>query len=273
MGVSQMGSFTGIVFPIMLRGLYPKLGYTKTMIILASICVGLCVLSLVLVKDRNVHIADSETKEKSLWRNMRDMLDIAYFKDKTFTLATAALFFNEFSILLVITYISTYALVRGMTESKSYILLTVLNSASLVGKIVPNVIGDYIGRFNVMILVLLLMAISIFAVWLPYYNTTGLFIFAVLYGFGFGGSYSLTATVISQISHTKKFASRFATSYFIVAFGNLISMPLGSQFINNQTIANYNRMIIFAGAACIASVVFMVWARFMVVGLTIKKFV
>ncbi|GMF00010.1 unnamed protein product [Ambrosiozyma monospora] len=42
MGVSQMGSFTGIVFPIMLRGLYPKLGYTKTMIILANFHFSYC---------------------------------------------------------------------------------------------------------------------------------------------------------------------------------------------------------------------------------------
>ncbi|OXT13949.1 hypothetical protein B9K06_26030, partial [Bacillus sp. OG2] len=52
-GVSECGSISGVFFPIMLRSLYPTIGYTKTMVILASVCVFLCILTLLMVKDRS----------------------------------------------------------------------------------------------------------------------------------------------------------------------------------------------------------------------------
>ncbi len=273
-GFAQAGSVAGIFFPIMLRSLYPKIGYSKTMCILASICVALCLMSFCLVKDRRRIIADQKKiKERSLWSNIMEVLDFRSFKEKPFALLVAGLFFNEFSLLLVITYIGTYAETRGMSESDAYVLVAVMNSAGVVGKIVPNYFSDIIGRFNVMVLISFSMALSIFVIWLPYYNNVALYIFACIYGFGYAGSYSMTPVTISQISLTRQFGSRYATAYFIVSFGNLISMPVGSQFINSQTVQNYNNMIIFAGCTTLIATAFFILSRTAIVGMRLRKFV
>lgn len=273
-GFAQAGSVAGIFFPMMLRSLYPKLGYSKTMCILASICVALCLISFCLVKDRRFVIADQEKiKERSLWQNIMAVLDFRSFKEKPFALLVGGLFFNEFSLLLVITYIGTYAETRGMSESDAYVLVAVMNSAGVVGKVVPNYFSDIIGRFNVIVLISLSMALSIFVLWLPYYNNVALYIFTCVYGFGYAGSYSMTPVTISQISLTRQFGSRYATAYFIVAFGNLISMPIGSQFINAQTVHNYNNMIIFAGCTTLVATTFFILSRTAIVGKRLIKFV
>ncbi|ODV84515.1 hypothetical protein CANARDRAFT_213399 [[Candida] arabinofermentans NRRL YB-2248] len=272
-GVSQCGSISGVFFPLMLRSLYPKLGYSKTMVIMASLCVFMSIVSYLLVKDRTDIIGEPGFKELPFKTKIKQGLDLEGFKERPFLILTAAVFINEFSILLVIAYISTYGEVRGMSQSTAFLLLVVKNSSGILGTVIPNSLGDFIGRFNMMVLTSLLMTITIFAIWLPYYNNIGLFIFAGLYGFGFCGVYSLTPTCIAQISATNKFGARFATVYFIVAFSNLISMPIGSQFINDQTVRNYNHMIIFAGSTCAAATALFYAARFSLVGFQIKKFV
>ncbi|QPG76525.1 hypothetical protein FOA43_003914 [Brettanomyces nanus] len=273
-GFAQAGSIAGVLFPIMLRSLYPKLGYSSSMCIMASICVFLCFLSFFLVQDRRSVLTDKDTvKGRSLWKNIRMVLDFRSFKEKPFSLLVVALFFNEFSLLLVITYIGTYGEVRGMSESDSYLLVTAMNAAGVVGKLVPNYFSDKIGRFNVMILVSSIMTISIFALWLPYYNRAALYTFSCIYGFAFAGSYSMTPVTISQISLTRQFGSRYATAYLVVAFGNLISMPIGSQFINQQTIHGYNNMIIFAGCTTLIATTFFILSRTSIVGRCLFKFV
>lgn len=273
-GFAQAGSVAGIFFPIMLRSLYPTIGYKKTMCLLASMCVIMCILSFLLVEDRRKVLSDSDTVEqKSLWAKIRAVLDFKSFKEKPFSLLVAGLFFNEFSLLLVITYIGTYSEVRGMSESEAYILVAAMNSAGVIGKIIPNYFSDKIGRFNMMIIISLTMALSIFILWLPYYNRIALYFFSCIYGFAFAGSYSMTPVTISQISLTRQFGSRYATAYLVVAFGNLISMPVGSQFINKQTVHAYNNMIIFAGCTTLVATAFFTLSRTAIVGKRFWKFV
>ncbi|KAG0684630.1 hypothetical protein C6P40_001628 [Pichia californica] len=275
-GVSECGSISGVFFPIMLRSLYPTIGYTKTMVILASVCVFLCILTLLMVKDRSdILNADSldRTKRERLIDAYKHMVNFKNFKEKGYAFLVLSMFFNEFSIILVITYISSYASARGLSESTAYLVVTVMNAFGILGKIIPTFMSDIMGRFNVMILIAIIMVISLFAIWLPYYNVVGFYVFSGFYGFAFGAAYALTPVLIAQISHTKEFGSRYATAYFIVAFGNLISMPIGSQFINEETVTNYNHMIIFAGSTMVFATIFFIISRVSIAGWKIWTYV
>jgi MFS family permease len=268
-GISECGSISGVFFPIMLRQLFPKLGFEKTMIILASICMFLCILAIFLVKDRSEILNKDNlefNKSKRLLIAYKNLLNFKSFKQKNYLFLVIGLFFDEFSIILVMSYIATYGTVRNLSESTMYIIVTIMNACNIVGRIIPSYLGDKIGRFNVMIIILIIMVISLFAIWLPYYNIGGLYAFVSIYGFTFGAVFALTPVLIAQISHTKDFGSRFATAYFVVAFGNLIAMPIGSQFINQETISNYNNMIIFAGCTCAFAAIMVIISRILMSG-------
>jgi MFS family permease len=275
-GISECGSVSGVFFPIMLRQLYPTLGYTKTMVILASICVFLCLLTILMVKDRSDILNKDhlhQTKKERLINSYKTMVNFKNFKEKNYLFLVIGMFFDEFSIILVITYIATYGTVRNLDESTTYLVVTVMNACGILGKIIPSYLSDKIGRFNVMILIMITMVIALFAIWLPYYNLGGLYAFAAVYGFAFGAVFALTPVLIAQISHTKEFGSRYATAYFIVAFGNLISMPIGSQFINEESVSNYNHMIIFAACTCTFATVLVCISRISMSGWKLKCYV
>lgn len=269
-GISSCGSVSGIFFPVMLRSLYPSIGYSDSMVIVASLCVIFSITSILLVRDR-VEVFEDEhvtvtSKQARLKSTLKNMLNFSNFRELKYLYFVIAMFFNEFSIIIVITYIATYGRVRGLTDSSTYLVVTVMNASGIIGKIIPMYLSDKIGRYNTMILTVILMLISQFVVWLPYYNEKAFYFFAALYGFVFSSAYALTPVIISQISHTREFGQRYATAYFIVAFGNLICMPVGSQFLSVETVGNYNNLIIFSGCTSAVALVFFIASRYMLVG-------
>ncbi|GME95610.1 unnamed protein product [[Candida] boidinii] len=291
LGLAQVGgSAAGIAFPLMLRSLYDKLGYGWSMRILAFICLGLCIVSFFLVRDRLDEISamsknnavnskdnddnNNNVSESTFTEKLKSSLDFNQLRDKKFTLLVSALFMNEFSLLLVITYLGTYAQAHGYTESTSYIVLTVLNSFGTLGKYLPAHFADYFGRFNMITLMSIIMSVSIFIIWLPFgSNLIALYIFAAIYGFAFAATYSLTPTCVGQISKTEQFGRRYGTAYFFVAFGNLISLPIGGKIIGKGSVKEYENMIIFAGVSCVFATALFIAARYAIIGKKIKVFV
>ncbi|GME67042.1 unnamed protein product [[Candida] boidinii] len=292
LGLAQVGgSAAGIAFPLMLRSLYDRLGYGWSMRILAFICLGLCIISFFLVRDRLDEISGmnknnaisskdnddndiNDMNESTFTEKLKASLDFNQLRDRKFTLLVSALFMNEFSLLLVITYLGTYAQAHGYTESTSYIVLTVLNSFGTLGKYLPAHFADYFGRYNMITLMSIIMSLSIFIIWLPFgSNLVALYIFAAIYGFAFAATYSLTPTCIGQISKTEQFGRRYGTAYFFVAFGNLISLPIGGKIIGKGSIKEYENMIIFAGVSCVFATALFIAARYAIIGKKIKVFV
>lgn len=269
-GISSCGTVSGIFFPVMMRSLYPSIGFSKTMVIVASMCVVFSILSFWLVEDR-VEVFEDEyvagtTKKDRLKSTLKNMLNFNSFKELDYLYLVIAMFFNEFSIIIIITYIATYGRARGLTDSSTYLVVTVMNSSGIIGKLIPLYLSDKFGRYNTMVVTVILMLVSQFAVWLPYYNEGAFYFFAAMYGFVFSSAYALTPVLIAQISHTREFGQRYATAYFIVAFGNLICMPVGSQFINVESVSNYNNLIIFSGCTSAMALIFFIASRYMLVG-------
>lgn len=79
---------------------------------------------------------------------------------------------------------TSYALATGQSETTSYALLAILNSTGMIGRVVPGIIADKIGRFNTLIVTTTMAVITIFAIWLPFGHTkTGLIVFLCYMGF------------------------------------------------------------------------------------------
>lgn len=162
-GFSACGSVSGVFFPIMLRQLFLTIGYVKTMVIFASICVLLCMLAFFMVEDKSdiLHRESSHIpKRKRLLDAYKNMLNINNFREKSYSFLVFGMFFDEFSIMLVTSYIATYGAVRNLGESTTYLIVTVMNAAGIAGKIISSYLADKIGKFKVMIIILITMVIS-----------------------------------------------------------------------------------------------------------------
>ncbi|KAG0679244.1 hypothetical protein C6P40_004328 [Pichia californica] len=271
-GLAQTGgSVGGIFFPIMLRFLYEKYGFEWAMRIFAFFNLGVTLVGVVLTRDRLKELrklTNEPEDDRTFLMKLKGSIDLNYFKDKKFMALTSALFMNEFALLIVLTYLASYAIAYGASTSESYTMLTILNVAGTFGKFIPSYFAQRYGCFNMMILMSVSMTLECFIIWLPFGKHKGaLYTFIVLFGFAYSATYSLTGATVGAItSKTKDFGKRYGSAYAIVSFGNLISLPISGAFIVNKTTSDYNNMVAFASACCgLASVLFIV-SRWTVVG-------
>lgn len=239
--------------------------------IFAFFNLGVTLVATLLIKDRikELHLLTGEPEdERSFWLKLKGSFDINSLKDRRFLSLTCALFMNEFSILIVLTYLASYAIAMGASPSESYVMLTVLNISGTFGKFIPSYFAQHYGCFNMMILMSVTMSFECFVIWLPFGKYKGaLYLFIVLFGFGYSATYSLTGATVGRITtKTKDFGKRYGSAYAIVSFGNLISLPISGSFIVNKTATDYNHMVAFAASSCaLASILFLI-SRYTVVG-------
>lgn len=272
MGVAQTGgSVGGIFFPILLRYLFDKYGFTWAMRIFAFFNLGVTLVSVLITKDRLKEIKEltgEPEDERSLWVKLKNSLDLNSFKDKKFLTLTSALFMNEFSLLIVLTYLASYAIAYGASSSESYVMITILNVSGTFGKFIPSYFSQKYGCFNMMILMSCLMSLECFVIWLPFGKyKSALYVFIVLFGFAYSATYSLTGATVGRITtKTKNFGKRYGSAYAIVSFGNLISLPISGAFIVNKTTTDYDHMAAFAATTCAVASILFILSRYMVVG-------
>lgn len=261
------GSLGGIVWPLLLRSLYPKLGFTWAMRVLGFISLFLLSCGCLLVKNRIV----KPTNGKSGVDLLRDSVSLsALLKDRVFSMLAISIVLCEFSLVVVNTYISSFAIQHGYTESQAFVIAIVLNAAGLPGRYVPNYIADRYGSINVMCVCTTMCYISILVIWLPFgQDLKCLYAFAALYGFFVSSTLSLTPVCAGMIGKTEDFGRQYGTIYFLVGFVNLVSLPIGGAIIGDGS--GYSNLIIFCGVLEVAAMVFWVATRFLLVGWRVEK--
>ncbi|CCH44299.1 Riboflavin transporter [Wickerhamomyces ciferrii] len=281
---STGGSIGGIVFPLILRSLYPKVGFKWALRIVSFICLFCFAFSLIFVKERfsNKIEADDEEEEQPKSTKLRKfikiyLLDIFDYKsllEAKFVFCTLAVALSESSLMVIIINFPSYAIKRGFSENTSYLLITIVNTTGVLGRYIPAYIADkFLGRFNVVILTLIGCLLVSFILWLPFgYSLKILYSYAALYGFCSGSILSLSPVCCGQISRTDQFGKRFSTMYLIVSLVMLICIPIGGAVIGDGSIDRYNKMIIYAGMLNVGGIISYFMCRYSCVGLKLCKF-
>jgi predicted MFS family arabinose efflux permease len=128
-----------------------------------------------------------------------------------FLLLIAALFFAYLGFFTPYYYVSTYATHLGFSQRLAFYLVSVINAASLVGRILAGSVADRMGRFNFLILSMLSAAVVAFC-WTAATEVAGVIIWTLAYGFASGVSdviclqaastYPLTASTGNHESST-----------------------------------------------------------------------
>lgn len=261
-------SLGGVIWPLVCRSLYEQVGFPWTMRILGFIFIGVLSASYFLLNDRHEEIQalrllneDEEEKansNKNFIQNVKSLIDLSVFKDITFLWVSVAICLTEFSLILVTTYIPSYAISQGFSESQSLVALTITNASGVLGRIVPAILSDSYGPFNMGTIMALIMTLSIFVIWLPFGSSLGgLLTFCVIFGFAMAGTLSVTPLCTAAISQPKDFGKRFGTVYFFVSFVSLIALPIGMTL--TKTKMGYDAMVIFSGCTTlIANFAFMI---------------
>ena len=185
------------------------------------------------------------------------------------------------------TFIVVEARTHGMSQHLANYLVPILNGArsvlwlppsywtladqvSVIGRTVPNVIADKVGRFNVMIIMSSFTTILILALWLPATGNVPIILFAALFGIGSGAGIGLTPALCAQISPIKDIGVRTGTLLAIASIAALTGSPIGGQIIVDGH-GSFRNTAIFAGVSCGIGVAFYIAARISLAGLKMTK--
>ncbi|RMJ21442.1 Monocarboxylate transporter [Aspergillus sp. HF37] len=205
------GSVGGVVFPLTLQALFPKIGFAWATRAVALICLVLVATSCLLVRSR---------LPKKPFSRENVLPDFRIFREPKFALTTAGIFFVEFGLFVPISYISSYALAHGVSTEFSYQLLAILNAGSFFGRWLPGLFADFLGRFNILIATVALCLLCNVCLWLPAKGNVPLMVvYAAIFGFASGSNISLAPVCIGQLCKTEHYGRYYATSYTIVSFG------------------------------------------------------
>jgi MFS family permease len=134
-----------------------------------------------------------------------------------------------------------------MSTNLSNYLIPILNAVSIFGRIIPGIVADRLGRFNVMIITTGFSAIIVLALWLPSASNVPILIFCILYGFSSGAFVAIGPSLIAQISPIREIGVRSGTFFLCVAIAGLTGNPIGGALLGID--GSFTGLQIFCGTA------------------------
>ncbi|KAI9148234.1 putative pectate lyase A [Paramyrothecium foliicola] len=187
MGMALCGSsIGGVVVPLMLRSLFPRIGWAWTIRALAFIHAALMIVAVSCLKQPSSINPRAEATE--LRRRRRIAINFRALTNGTFTLVTIGLFALEFAIFGVFSLLPLYASAARFSTDVGYALVAIANATSTFGRLLPGLAGDYLGHFNILIGMIIATAIFTGAILVPFGSSSlaALYAFSALWGFGSG---------------------------------------------------------------------------------------
>ncbi|KAF4979583.1 hypothetical protein FZEAL_4253 [Fusarium zealandicum] len=260
-GIMVSGSsLGGVILPIMMDKMITQVGFPWMMRTMAFMFLVLLGIACLTVKSR-------------LPPRPKPFVFMEYiegFRELRMSITVIGFFFFFWGMFLPFNYVLLQAQAAGMSETLIPYLLPILNAVSILGRIIPGIIADKIGRYNVMIVITFISALFCLCVWIPVNDTAGIVVFAVIFGFSSGGYISLAPTLIAQISDIRQIGTRVGAAFALQSFGALTGSPIGGALVSAQK-GDYLGLQLFCGLAMFAGTIFIVAARYVQVGFKLVK--
>ncbi|KID91786.1 Major facilitator superfamily domain, general substrate transporter [Metarhizium guizhouense ARSEF 977] len=249
-GILATGSsLGGVIFPIMVSRLIRQVGFPWAM----RTCAFL-ILALLIVANLTIRAAHPPRPQKLTKAQLAKP-----FSEFDFVFLCAGFFCFTFGIFVPIDYLPVQALDAGVDPNLVQYLLSILNAASLFGRLFSGIVGDKIGRYNIFVTVCALTGIWVLALWIPSSSTGGIIAFAALFGFCSGAYVSLIGPLVAQISPLREIGFRTGIIFFIASIGGLTTNPISGAILGDDK--NWVGVKVFAGVFCFAGTFLVLIAR------------
>lgn len=239
----------GVVWPIVLAHLFNSVGYGWTVRIVMFISLLQIAFGLFFIKERVVARVDDDhpqgEREVSTHEKAAASTAIIY-RDTRLWYIAVGYFILSIGMLSPMFYIGTFAKTIGMSDHLSFYLLAILNAASIPGRTITGILADRWGRLNALIAAIMGAAVVQLVGWSLIRTNAGVIVFAVLYGWVFGGLISLMPAVTAQVLGQHHLATKFGVVSAFGGGGALMGAPVAALWIGS-TRESYYGTIIFSG--------------------------
>ncbi|KAF7335660.1 MFS general substrate transporter [Mycena venus] len=254
--VAAGASVGGLVIPIMVQNLIPRIGFrwtTRVVALMLFFTTG--IMNLERFKCLKRRLAPVKTSGGIFnWRA---------FKYKPFRLYTFAVFACFFGLYTLLTYIDVSATNAGIDPSFDVYLLAFANASSGVGRIMNGILADRIGSMSVMIPGTLLAAIVTY-IW-PFVNSLpGLIAVAIIYGFASGIFVGLQAVPLMHMGDMSDVGRRTGTLFTILSFSALAGPPISGAIAS--VTGSYKAVGYYAGSTMMVALGILWYVRYLMTG-------
>ncbi|EUC27579.1 hypothetical protein COCCADRAFT_41722 [Bipolaris zeicola 26-R-13] len=258
-GIAASGSsLGGVIYPIVLHKLLPQIGFGWATRVLGFMMLGTLVVPNLVMR---VRVLPPQT---------RTLFDFKAFLIPAYSLITLGFLLGFSGLNVPLVFAQIFAITEKITnENLGFYLIAILNSTSLFGRVLPNLLSDNIGPFNVMIPCILMSGI-LCVLFLTVTAPAGIIVLMAFYGFFSGTFVSLPSTVIIYISGNAKhkIGTRLGQAFFFCAIGILIGTPIGGTIQKHN---GYDDLWIFGSCLLFACAALVLVAKFTWEGFSLKK--
>ncbi|KAA8893672.1 putative MFS monocarboxylate transporter [Sphaerosporella brunnea] len=261
LGIGASGSATGgIIIPVVVQQLLPKIGFAWTMRTLGLICLVAFVISNAAMKPRLPP------------RKTGSLVEWAAFKEPTYVLFASGMFLVFMGLYFAFFYISAFSKSQlGLPQAEAFTVLIIMNAVGLPGRVVPNYLADRLfGPLNLLVPFSIAVGVLMLC-WTAVTTHGGLFAWACFYGTFAAGIQSLfPATLSSLTSDLSKSGTRMGMVFSIVSFACLTGSPIGGAIIQRQ-MGKYWGGQVFAGICILVGGCILAAARTAKVGWVLSR--
>ncbi|KAL5361693.1 major facilitator superfamily domain-containing protein [Aspergillus floccosus] len=246
-GICMAGSSAGgAIIPLILRTSFAKHGWAWSMRFIAFMALASYLLGIALVKGR----LPASTQRRAT-------VDLRAFRSPRLCFLAMGVFSFEFIIFGCAALLPTYVRYAGLGTDVQFYALTVLNSMSLLGRVLPGFAADLVGRFNILLALVVVTLLVMAGVWLPIGSRDEATLYAVVavFGFGSGGWLSLAPVCAGQLCRTEEYGRFYGTVYCVAAFGVLVTVPVGGELLQAttpQVLVGFYSAVLVVGLASVA---------------------
>ncbi|KAH6650553.1 major facilitator superfamily domain-containing protein [Chaetomium tenue] len=254
LGIASAGSpVAGVIFPIVFTRLQPQVGFGWATRTIAFILLAMSAIPIVFMRTR---VPPS---------GKRSLIDRSAFRDVPYILFVVAGLFAFLTLYVTFFYLTLFAKSRNVvSDDFAPYLVTLLNTGSIFGRLIPNALADRYGSLNVLIVCIVASAVLAFG-WLGIHDIGGSVVYALLYGAFSGAVVSLTPSVIVGLAPDMgRLGARMGLSFVISGIAILIGTPIAGAILGSNDNSQWLGTILYSAFGLIVATAFYCASRFAV---------
>ncbi|KAF9009169.1 MFS general substrate transporter [Hymenopellis radicata] len=240
LGIAAAGSSAGgVMYPLMLEALFKRVGFGWAVRISGLVSAVGCGIALMTLTALTPRPGPKGQSEFSLRKT---------FKDSKFNYLIGGSGLVALGLFIPLFYIDSYTTSLALPHAK--LVLAIMNLGGVVGRVLPAILSDRVGRFNILVPSALLSGVLTLALWIPARTLPVVIVYAILYGSSSGAFISVITPCVAQISDVREIGRRIGLLYSVISFPALVCGPTGGALLVLDH--GYTGMIVFSGTTVIA---------------------
>ncbi|XMA13951.1 hypothetical protein WAI453_006742 [Rhynchosporium graminicola] len=260
MGVAVSGSsMGGVIWPIALQRFFDSVGFGWGVRICAFMMIpllGFCVMAISVPAPtpsaRNNTANELEPEIKTILRH-----DLSILKSPILHLLSAGLFLVYLGLFSPFFYITSWTIGLGLDTNMAFYMVSIINAASLFGRILPGLWADRIGAYNIMVISAGFSGLVCMC-WTEATSIGGIAVLSLAYGFASGAVIGLQGACASQIAQPHQYGIVMGFVISFLSIAGLIGSPINGQLLDRW---QYLGLSLFSGLAMLLGMIVLIFAK------------